>query len=229
MISPPPTQPQPLPIPTPPEQKRESRPEKRPIRATPLKKRMGETPMAQAIKAVLRPPIKALYYLITSIRTHRRLSLLAIVLLIASISLTTFFTTGAFPFGIGSDQWKISVNGGQADAQGELIRTWLYALRDGDAVQLSLLDSNMSSPPDVSTLLSTYSPTQTHLTWKSINVIGSYQGSDTIVDTFVSVEVGANGPSGQSSGLVFWHFITVTSSGKAYLLGVSASNRAISS
>ena len=200
MISPSPTQP-PQKAPTPEEQKVV-------VQATPSRRRAGETPLARLIKAIFRPIIKLFYYLIRAIRTYKLLTLAVILLLIASISATTYVTTGSFPFGIGHDPFNFQVHGG--DGGGSYVQNWLYALRDGDLTRLELLQAGLSSQqaPDPTQAISQYSQPQAHLSWTSINLIANYNQPDGTVDSFVSVEVSGNGPGGAAKGVMVWHFIT---------------------
>lgn len=126
MISPSPTQPPPSP----------QVPERAQSGSTPIRRRTGETPAARFVKAILRPIFKVFYYVINGIRTHKLLTLLTIVLLIASISTTMKLATGEFPLGIGSDPFNFQTKGGSG---GDDIKNWLYALRDGNATQMSLI------------------------------------------------------------------------------------------
>jgi hypothetical protein len=199
MISPSPTQPPP----SPPVAERT-----KPV-STPTRRRTGETPAARFIKAIFRPIFKVFYYIINGIRTHKLLTLLAIVLLIASISATMKITTGEFPYGIGSDPFNFSTNGGNGS---DHIKNWLYDLRDGNATSMSLIQHEMimSQPPDVATLISQYSQTQGHVSWRAINVIGSYNESDTTTDSFVEVDISSKGPGGSVTGILIWHFTSLS-------------------
>ncbi len=202
MISPSPTQQPP----------QGSAPERNAVRSTPSRKRRGQSRGALFVKAMLRPPIKLLYYLIRGIRGHKLATLAVLILLLFSISATTFATTGSLPFGVGSDPFNFHINGG--DGGGDHVRNWLYALRDGDTTKLSLLQSEliMSQPPDPSQLVAQYSQAQAHLTWKSINVIGKYSQSDSTLESFVSIDFTAPGPGGENKGVMVWHFTTLPSS-----------------
>jgi hypothetical protein len=183
----------------------------RKVRSTPVRKRRGEAKSAIVIKAILRPPIKVLYYLIQAIRKHKLATLGVLLLLVLSISVTTYITTGSLPYGIGSDPYNFHVNGG--DAGGDQVKNWLYALRDGDATKLSLVQSQlaMSQPPDPSQLIAQYSQTQGHLVWNSINVIAAYSEPDTTEDVFVAVDFTSPGPGGGDKGVMIWHFVTLPS------------------
>ncbi len=198
MISPSPTQQPPAP----------PAPERAPG-STPIRRRTGETPAARFFKALLRPIFKVLYYVINGIRTHKLLTLLAIILLIASISTTMKLTTGEFPYGIGTDPFNFNTNGGSG---GDHIKNWLYDLRDGNATAMSLIQQEMimSQPPDVATLISQYSQTQGHVSWRSINVIGTYNESDTTTETFVEVDISSKGPGGSVTGIMIWHFTSLS-------------------
>ncbi|GCE10278.1 hypothetical protein [Tengunoibacter tsumagoiensis] len=182
---------------------------------SPPRLRPGERPLAQALKSVLRWPIKLLYYLITGIRTHKLLAFALLLLLLLSIGVTSYLATGSMPFGIGRDPYKFTGN-----TSGK-IQNWLYALRDGDAAHLQMLDRDVAQPPDVNQLVTTYSQARTHLIWKDITVIGTRQQADTTVDSFVQVDMAASGPGGDTKGMVIWHFITATLNGQEMLLSVS--------
>ncbi len=197
MISPSPTQPPQAPS-----------PERKEVKITPVRKRTGETPLALFIKALLRPIIKIFYYLVRAIRTHKLLTLVAILLLIASISATTYAATGSFPFGIGRDPFNFHIRG---NGGGDQIKNWLYALRDGDVTKLQLLEAGLSmqQPPDPTQLVNQYSQPQGHITWTSINVIGSYSQSDMTLDSFVSIDFTGSGPGGPTKGIMIWHFVSV--------------------
>lgn len=209
MISPSPTQQQPG---------SDNRPEPKKVKSTPSRKRTGQTQTALFFKAVFRPIFKGIYYLLRAIRSHKLATLIVLVLLLASISATSYLSTGLFPFGIGSDPFNFHVHG--TNGGGDKVKNWLYALRDGDARTLSLIDKDMSQPPDPTQLIGQYSQAKTHLTWKVINVTGVYSESDGTVDSFVEVDLSATGPGGNVSGLMIWHFVTLSQGGD-FLLNVN--------
>ncbi|MBV9256987.1 MAG: hypothetical protein JO215_03100 [Ktedonobacteraceae bacterium] len=200
MISPSPTQPPSSP----------QVPERAQLKSTPIRRRTGETPVALFVKAILRPIFKIFYYVIRGIRTHKLYTLLAIIFLIVGISTTMKIATGEFPFGIGSDPFNFQTNGG--DGGGDHVKNWLYALRDGNATQMALIEQEltMTQPPDPNTLISQFSQPQGHVGWKSINVIGSYNESDTTTDSFVEVDISSHGPGGSVTGIMLWHFTTIS-------------------
>lgn len=177
--------------------------------STPIRRRTGETSAARFIKALLRPIFKVFYFIINGIRTHKLLTLLAIVLLVGSISATMKVTTGVFPFGIGSDPFN---NFQGKNVNGDHIKNWLYALRDGNTTQMSLIQQEMimSQPPNVNTLISQYSQAQGHVSWKAITTIGAYNESDTTTDSFVEVDISSQGPGGNVTGIMIWHFTTLS-------------------
>jgi hypothetical protein len=182
-------------------------------RATPLRPRLGQRPLARKIKAFLRPPIKAIYYLISQIRSHKLLSLGVVVIFLAAATLTNYVLTGEWPLGIAQDQFNFHINGGNGG--GDKVKDWLYALRDGDVATMRMLQSTliMPQPPDPAELVSQYSEKQTNLIWHDIHVVGVYQQSDTTIDSLVSVSLGARGPGGGTSGYLLWHFTTVAQNG----------------
>ncbi len=213
MISPTPTQQQP-------QTNQKVEPEaKKAVKSTPTRRRAGQTPAARFVKAILRPIFKVLYYIMRAIGSHKLLTAGIILLLLASIFATNYATTGELPLGIGSDPFNFHVNGGNGG--GDLVKNWLYALRDGNAATLQLLDQNMSQPPNPSQLVSQYSQAQAHLTWKSINVIGVHSEADTSVDSFIEVDVSSHGPGGDTTGFMIWHFVTINGQNGELLLNVN--------
>ncbi|HLX59047.1 MAG TPA: hypothetical protein VKR83_18670 [Ktedonobacteraceae bacterium] len=184
------------------------RPEQEPKKAvyTP-KKRAGTSPTALFFKAIFRPIFKGLYYLLRAMRSHKLVSFLAIVLILGSAIAVNYYETGQLPLGLGYDQFNFHIHG--TNGGGDQVKNWLYALRDGNTVQLSFLDRFLSQPPDPQQLVSQYSQSQGHLAWKSINVIGVLQEADSTIDSFVEVDVSANGPGGSVTGFLLVHFVTV--------------------
>lgn len=201
MLSPTPTQPQQSP-PSAPEPK-----------LTPIRRRTGDAPIARAAKALFRPLFKGIYYLIQGMRNHKILALIVILLLLASVSLTNYLTTGAWPLGIGNDQFNFHIRGG--DGGGDQVKNWLFALRDGNVTSMALLQAGliMSQPPDPNQLVAQYSQTKANVQWKDINVMGVYSQGDTTVDSFVSVDIVGQGPGGPVKGVLVWHFTTLPQSG----------------
>ncbi len=203
---------QPPPVQTPPVQKKE-------IRSTPARRDPGQTPTARFLKALFRPILKVLYYVLRWVVTHFLLTILLLFLLLGSIFATTYFTTGQLPYGLGGDQFNFHVRG--TDGGGIAVRNWLYALRDGDQTTLNLLDKNISQPPDPAQLTSQFSQSQAHLTWKDIIVLNATSQSDGTVDSFVQVNLSATGPGGDTSGMVIWHFTTISQNGQDFILKVN--------
>lgn len=180
--------------------------QKKTVKMTPSRRRAGQTSLALFIKGIFRPLFKGLYYLLVGMRTHKLLTLIVVLLLLASVFVTNYLAIGTFPFGIASDPFNFHVHG--TNGGGDQVKNWLYALRDGNASEISLLDKDISQPPDPSQLISNYSQTQAHLSWRAINVVGVYSESDTSVDSFVEVDLSANGPGGAVTGIMLWHFTT---------------------
>ncbi|GAC1397490.1 MAG: hypothetical protein NVSMB49_03330 [Ktedonobacteraceae bacterium] len=210
MLSPSPTQ-QP-PVPTVAEQKKT-------VLSTPARPRPGQTPTARFFKAVFRPILKALYYVLRWIVTHFPFAILIVFLLLVSIFATTYFTTGQFPYGIGGDQFNFHIKG--TDGGGTAVKNWMYALRDGDDVALNLLDKNISQPPDATQLTTQFSQSKAHLTWKDITVLSASGQVDGTVDSFVQVDLSATGPGGDTSGMVILHFTTIAQGGQEFILKVN--------
>jgi hypothetical protein len=200
MISPSPTQ-------QPPEQ---TTPEKKKVTYTPTK-RAGQSPAALFVKSIFRPIFKGLYYLFRGMRNHKLVTLIMLLLIVGSATAANYAVTGTWPLGIGNDPFNFHVRG--SNGGGDQVKNWLYALRDGNVVALSLLDKDMSQPPDPQQLVNQYSQPKGHLTWKTINVVNVFQESDTTIDSFVEVDLSATGPGGNVSGYMIWHFLTVSQNG----------------
>jgi hypothetical protein len=178
-------------------------------------KRAGETPAALFVKSIFRPIFKGLYYLFRGMRNHKLVTLIMLLLIVGSATAANYAVTGTWPLGIGNDPFNFRVHG--SNGGGDQVKNWLYALRDGNAVALSLLDKDMSQPPDPQQLVNQFSQPKGHLTWKTINVINVFQESDTTIDSFVEVDLSATGPGGNVSGYMIWHFLTVSQSGGVLL------------
>jgi len=200
MLSPSPTQQPPKP-----------EPEQKKVASTPIRPMAGQTPLALFVKGIFRPIFKALYYLLRAISKHKLVTLVLILLLLASSSIATYITTGVLPLGIGNDPFNFHVRGGNGG--GDAVKNWLYALRDGDATAMSLNERFIPQPPDPNQFISQFSQAKAHLTWKTINVVGVYPESDGTIDSFVEVDLSATGPGGSVSGFVIWHFVTVQAQG----------------
>src|SRR5579859_503185 len=211
-VSPAPTQQQP---------EHEVKSEEKKVKSTPVRKRTGQTPVARFFKAIFRPIFKGIYYLLQGIRGHKLITFLLLLLLIVSSVFATYLVTQTWPFGVGSDQFNFRVNG--KNYSGDQVKNWLYALRDGDSSTLLLMGQGMSqyielatsgtsafavNPRDPNTLISAFSQAKTHLTWKTITVLGVSSAPDTTVDSFVEVDTSSSGPGGNVSGIMIWHFIT---------------------
>jgi len=199
----------PSPTQQPPEQSEQEK--KKVVRNTLARRRAGQTPVALFVKAMFRPFFKGLYYLLSAMGKHKLVTLLIILLLFASSSVVNYFETKQAPFGIGYDQFNFQLHGG--DGGGEKVKNWLYALRDGDVATISFLDSFMSSPPDPTSLVSLYSQNQAHLNWRTINVVGRIQESDSTVDSLVEVDLSNFGPGGPVTGYLLVRFVTVAQQG----------------
>jgi hypothetical protein len=211
------TSPSPAQQPQPPEQKA---PE--PKKETFTRPRVGQTPGALFVKSILRPIFKVLYYVFRFVGGHKLITLIMLLLIIGSAITANFAVTGGWPFGIGNDPFNFHIHGGNGG--GDQVKNWMYDLRGGNISALEILDKNMPSPPTAQTLqqyISQFSQTQGHLSWKAINVVGVSQQSDTSVDSFVEVDLSANGPGGPVGGYMIWHFVTVAGQTGEILFSVS--------
>ncbi len=201
MISPSPTQQQPVPDPKPEEKKVTYKPKRRP----------GEAAAAMFAKSIFRPIIKGIYYLIRGIRNHKLVTLLLILLFLASSALATRLTTQEWPFGIGSDPFYSSFNV-HGNGSGEQVKNWLYYLRDGNPAAMQSIQQFLFTPgPDPQQLVGQYSQTVAHTKWKSINIMAVYPEADGSVDSFVEIDFVTNGPGGPVDQMMIWNFTTLPS------------------
>src|SRR5574337_2056832 len=129
--------------------------QKKTVKMTPSRRRAGQTPLALFIKGILRPIFKLAYHILSGMRTHKLLSLVVVLLVLMSVFVTNYVAVGYLPFGIANDPFNFHVHG--TNGGGDLVKNWLYALRNGDTSTLTLLDKDMQQPPDVNQLVSTYS------------------------------------------------------------------------
>jgi len=203
--------------PQPPEQKA---PEQKKVTYT--RPRVGQSPTALFVKKILRPIFKGLYHVFRFVGGHKLVTLVMLLLLIGSAIAANFAVTKEWPFGIGNDPFNFHIHGGNGG--GEQVKNWMYALRDGNIAALAILDKNMPSPPtsqELQQYIGQFSQAQGHLSWKAINVAGVSQESDTSVDSFVQVDLSANGPGGAVGGYMIWHFVTVAGQGGEILFSVT--------
>lgn len=189
--------------------------DKKNLRSRYAKKRAGDSPAALAIKAILRPILKGLYYLLRAMRSHKLVSFLVLILVLGSATAVTYYQTGQWPLGIGNDQFNFHIHG--TNGGGDKVKNWLYALRAGDAETIAFLDTFVSSPPDPTSLIAQLSQAKAHLTWKTINVVGVSAESDSTVDSVVEVDLSNIGPGGPVTGYLVIHFVTVAQQGGAII------------
>ncbi|HLI87519.1 MAG TPA: hypothetical protein VKV37_02445 [Ktedonobacteraceae bacterium] len=209
MISPSPTRPKPD-SPAPEENKN------RPL-STP-RKRAGQKPLALFIKGLLRPIFKGIYYFMSFVRSHRLVSLIVLILLLASIAITSYVTTGRMPFSPPPQQ-SSGLQQTSSNPATDVMQQWLTALRKGDVSTLKVLDNRMPNPPDPNLLVSQFSQTSTR-TWQSMKLIGANQESDTTVDTFVEVDLSETVNGTAINTYLIWHFVIVPTQKEAILYSV---------
>ena len=186
------------------------------VRDTPVKKRTGQAPAALFVKAIFRPILKGLYYLIRGMRSHKLVTLLMILLILGSATAVNYYRTGQLPFGIGYDPYDFQINGGNGG--GEKISNWLHALREGDAPTIQLLDTFISQPPDAQALVNQFS--KQHFNWVNINRLSVAAESDATIDSFWEVDLANTGPGGPVVGYLMIHFVTVASQSGDVIIAV---------
>ena len=143
------------------------------------------------------------------------MTLIVLVLLLASIILTNYLTTGLWPFGIANDPFNFHIHG--TNGGGDKVKSWLFHLREGNVTGLQLDEKDMPQPPSPDQMIAQYSEAKNNLSWKAINVLSVSTEQDTTIDSFVEIDVVTHGPGGDAKGELIWHFVTVAQNGGALL------------
>ena len=172
-------------------------------------------------KAILRPILKTLYYVIRWIRTHRIAALIALVLLLASIFATSYFVTGSTPLVSSSNSVGSSVqNNPQLSVD---VKNWLLALQAGNIETMISVEKSIdpsTRPPDTALYLLQFSEPRAQVKWTNVSVSSIKTAPDGLVDTYVEVDMTPS-PTVQAQGgtrtVVLWHFAT-DPAGRIYLL-----------
>lgn len=176
---------------------------------------MGQAPLALAIKAILRPIFKLLYYTIHWMRTHRLATLLAIVLIVGSVFATDYLLAGQTPFS-SRPSTNVQQFGQDSSAITSDIQNWLLALRSGDLNTMLNIQKSMNRPPDSSMYLSLFSEKYAQVKWSAISVTGASKGPDGMLDIFIEVDMTSTNNSANSS-IALWHF-TTSPTGHIYVI-----------
>lgn len=188
------------------------------MKLTPARRRAGQAPLALFVKAVLRPIFKALYYLIRGMRKHKIATLIAIILLLASIGITSYALTGTVPL-FGNNDNAATDKALTANPQlSNAVKAWIIALRDGDLNTLDSIQKSMpaaNQPANTSLYVMQYSQPYSGIKWNSIHVTGPTRASDTLVDTYIEVNMtppASAASQGATADVVIWHFTTLPES-----------------
>lgn len=179
--------------------------------STPLRPRAGQAPLACAVKALLRPILKVCYYSIRWIGRHKPVSLIAVILLIASMVATSYFITGTVPFA-SSD--TITDNLQENPQLSPDIQNWLLALRSGDLDAMITIQKSISSstrPPDSALYVMRFSEKYGDVTWTKARVMSLKQASDGLVDSLIEVDMTEKSSSEAAKLITLWHFTTLPS------------------
>lgn len=217
-----PTQPPPTQVVPPPSTTEQNAATPTKVSLTPARRRMGQAPLALAIKAILRPIFKLLYYTIRWMRSHKFAALLAIVLILASIFATNYLLTGQ----------TLSSSNSSATTQQSVqentqispdVQNWLLALRSGDLNTMLNIQKSMSSstrPPDSALYVLQFSEKYAQVKWTGISITGLNKAPDGMLDMFIEVDMtstSTSSTSGSSNSIVLWHFTTLPT-GHIYLI-----------
>jgi hypothetical protein len=209
MISPSPTPP---PVQTPPDYNRSpaSYQAQQQVAQTPAKQRTGQTPAARLIKAILRPILKIIYYIIRWIRSHKLASLVAVILLVVSIFLTSYVVTGSMPLFTNSNSALQSMENNPQVSPA--IGAWLNALQTGDIQTMLNEQKNLSTAapqPDSALYILEFSQSKAGTTWTNATVTSIHASPDGLVDTFVEVDMTQPTSNGTANLVTLWHFTTL--------------------
>ncbi|GER87401.1 hypothetical protein KDW_15630 [Dictyobacter vulcani] len=189
------------------------------VALTPARNRIGQSRLALAIKALLRPIFKFLYYTIHWMQCNKLSTLLASLLLLASIFATTYFASGQLPFSSNSDNLQQSVQHNPAISSD--VQAWLLALRAGDLNTMLAVQKSMDTsvrPPDSSLYVLQFSEKFAPVKWTNIAVTSMNKAPDGLIDTFIETDIStASNPNAANKSVVLWHFST-TPSGHIFLL-----------
>jgi hypothetical protein len=216
MLSPSPTQPPPTWIES--ADQKQPVPETKKVALTPAKIRPGQTPAALFVKAIFRPIFKALYYIIRWIRSHKLVTFIAIILLLASIYVTSYAVTGSSPLQSSSDSLKKSIQ--DNPQMSPYVQNWLLALRSGDIQSMLAIEKTISPstpPPNSAMYVLEFSEPHAQVKWTNVTVTSIKTASDGLIDTFVEVDMTQPTANGGGKTVTLWHFST-DPNGRIYLL-----------
>ena len=187
----------------------------------PVPERRGAKRRGSVIKAILRPILKALYYIIRWIRAHRIAALIAILLLLASIFATSYFVTGNAPIASNSNSVRDSIRNNPQLSDD--VKAWLLALRDGNLDTMISVEKSINQstrPPDTALYLLQFSEPRAQVKWTNVTLSSIKTAPDGLVDSYVEVDMTPS-PTVQAQGgtrtVVLWHFAT-DPAGRIYLL-----------
>ena len=172
---------------------------------SPSKARAGQGLLASIIKAILRPPLKAIYYTLRWIRLHRLAALLALALLLASVFATSYIVTGNPPF---AQSNTISHDLQESVDLNQNIKNWLLALRTGDIATMKELEGTMLSSADTGAYELQFSEQYAQVQWDNVKLTGMSLGPDNGIDTFLELDQTETINGTAVEGIYFWHFTT---------------------
>ncbi|GAC1375017.1 MAG: hypothetical protein NVS2B12_31370 [Ktedonobacteraceae bacterium] len=152
---------------------------------------------------------------------HKIAALLATLLLLASIFVTTYVRTGNVPLVSSPNSVRDSIQGNPQLSDD--VRNWLLALRSGNIdTMLSIQKSiNRSTrPPDSALYVLQFSEPRAQVKWTNVSVTSIKAAADGLVDTYVEIDMtppAAAAATGATKTVVLWHFST-DPAGRIYLL-----------
>jgi hypothetical protein len=165
----------------------------------------GKSPLALTIKAILRPPLKAIYYTLHWGRVHKVLACVLLALLLGGIVGANHALT--------NNQSSTHVNTITQSLQRNVdlsknIRQWLIALRSGDILAMQALERTMLTPADTGAYALQFSEPYAHIQWDNISLASISEGPDHRIDTILELDVSETINGTKAEGIYFWHFTT---------------------
>jgi hypothetical protein len=169
-------------------------------------------------RTIMHALCKIIYYLLRWTWTNRLVSCIAALLLLASITLTSFVATGNWLPITATDSVGQSI---QENAQlSPDIKSWLLALRSGDIGTMLAVQNSMNPAtraPDSALYVLEFSEPRAQVKWTAITVTNMSMAADGMIDTYVEVDMTPTANSQGTETVALWHFTTMPD-GSIFLL-----------
>jgi hypothetical protein len=179
----------------------------REVKPTQTRTPPGKSSLALMIKAILRPPLKIIYYILRWGETHKVLACILLMLLLGGIVGTNYaLITNQSSTRVDTITQSLKRN---VDLS-QNIRQWLIALRSGDIPAMQMLEQTMLRSADTGAYALQFSEPYAHIQWDNISLASMSQGPDHRIDTLLELDVNETLNGTKAEGIYFWHFTTNT-------------------